>query len=108
MICSNPNDTDGLTRDGDVAKNAAGLSTVSLDGQTRRIELWVEPKTSGYKSDDQSLTATSNANYMKQYMADVCVWSRTWIERSYKFNVTKSRNTGFPGERPGSTTASAG
>ncbi len=91
VICSNPNDTDGLTRDADVAKNAAGVSTVSLDGQTRRIELWVEPKTSGYKSDDQSLTAASNAPYVKQYMADVCIWSRTWIERSYKFSVTKKQ-----------------
>ncbi|MCF4125721.1 TadE/TadG family type IV pilus assembly protein [Methylobacterium sp. SyP6R] len=91
VICSNPQDTDGLTRDGDVAKNAAGVSTVSLDGQTRRIELWVEPKTSQYKSDDQSLTAASNPDYVKQYMADVCIWSKTWIERSYKFSVTKKQ-----------------
>lgn len=91
VICSNPNDTDGLTRDGDVARNGANMSTVSLDGQTRRIELWVEPKTSGYKSDSQSLTATTDPQYMKQYMADVCVWSKTWIERSYKFKVTKQQ-----------------
>lgn len=92
IICSNPKDTDGLTRDGDVAKNAAGTSTVSLDGQTRRIELWVEPKSSGYKSDDQSLTAATDSTYVKEYMADVCVWSKTWIERSYKFSVTKQQD----------------
>jgi hypothetical protein len=91
VICSNPKDTDGLTRDNDVAKNAAGVSTVSLDGQTRRIELWVEPKTSGYKSDDQSVTAATSPQYVKQYLADVCVWSKTWIERSYKFDVTKQQ-----------------
>ncbi|SEP35018.1 hypothetical protein SAMN04487843_11272 [Methylobacterium sp. ap11] len=92
IICSNPKDTDGLTRDGDVAKNAAGTSTVALDGQTRRIELWVEPKSSGYKSDDQALTATTDPTYVKQYMTDVCIWSKTWIERSYKFSVTKQQD----------------
>lgn len=88
MICSNPASTDGVTRDTDVAKNRAGVSTISLDGQTRRIELWVEPKTSGYKSDDQALTVATNPAYMKSYLADVCVWSKTWTERSYKFTVT--------------------
>ncbi|GEP10752.1 pilus assembly protein TadG-related protein [Methylobacterium gnaphalii] len=91
VICSNPADTDGLTRNNDVAKNAAGASTISLDGQTRRIELWVEPKSSGYKSDNQALTATSStadANYMKAYMVDVCVWAKLWTPRSYKFKVT--------------------
>lgn len=88
VICSNPADTDGITRNNDVAKNGAGVSTVSLDGQTRRIELWVEPKSSNYLSDNQSLTASTNANYMKNYMADVCIWSKTWTERSYKFTVT--------------------
>ncbi|GEO98611.1 pilus assembly protein TadG-related protein [Methylobacterium haplocladii] len=88
VLCSNPADTDGVTRDTDVSKNGAGVSTISLDGQTRRIELWVEPKSSGYKSDDQSLTVSTNANYMKSYMADVCIWSKTWTERSYKFTVS--------------------
>lgn len=88
VICSNPASTDGVTRDTDVAKNRAGVSTISLDGQTRRIELWVEPKTSGYKSDDQALTVATNPAYMKSYLADVCVWSKTWTERSYKFTVT--------------------
>lgn len=88
VICSNPNSIDGQARDTDVLKNGAGASTISLDGQTRRIELWVEPKTSGYKSDSQALTISTNPSYMKFYMADVCVWSKLWTERSYKFTVT--------------------
>jgi Flp pilus assembly protein TadG len=91
LICSDADDTDGLARNNDVAKNAAGTSTVALDGQTRRIELWIEPKSSGYKSDDQALTASSNPNYMKSYMADVCVWSKLWTERSYKFTVPSTQ-----------------
>ena len=88
LICSKATSTDGVQRDTDVAKNGAGVDTISLDGQTRRIELWVEPKTSGYKSDDQGLTVTTNASYMKQYMADVCIWSKVWAERKYRFTVT--------------------
>ena len=91
VICSDPDDLDGIARHNDVAKNGDGVSTVSLDGQTRRIELWVEPKTSGYKSDDQSLTASTDPNYMKSYMADVCIWSKLWTERSYRFTVTTSQ-----------------
>lgn len=91
VICSNPADTDGLTRDGDVAKDAAGDSTVALDGQTRRIELWVEPQFSGYLSDNQSLTAATNPNYVKNYMVDVCVWSKPWVQRSYKFTVKQKQ-----------------
>lgn len=92
LICSNSTDADGTVRNTTVSKNAAGTSTVTLDGQTRRIELWVEPSSSGYKSDDQSLTASTNANYMKTYMADVCVWSKLWTERSYKFTVTTKQD----------------
>ncbi|GJE54969.1 TadE/TadG family type IV pilus assembly protein [Methylobacterium thuringiense] len=92
VICSSVPGTDGLTRNSDVAKNAAGVSTTSLDYQTRRIELWVEPESSGYLSDSQSLTATSNASYMQKYMVDVCVWSKVWTERSYRFTVTKQQN----------------
>jgi hypothetical protein len=91
IICSNPSSADGLARDKDVEKNGAGKSTITLDGQTRRIELWVEPKTSGYLSDSQDLTASSNSNYVKSYMADVCVWSKLWIERSYKFTVPSAQ-----------------
>lgn len=91
VICSDSDDADGVARDTSVAKDSAGVSTISRDGQTRRIELWVEPKSSGYKSDDQSLTVSTNSAYMRSYMADVCVWSKLWTERSYRFTVTTAQ-----------------
>lgn len=92
VICSSSTNTDGLQRNAAVAKDSSGMSTETLDGQTRRIELWVEPKTSGYLSDNQTLTATTNPTYMKNYMVDVCVWSKGWTERSYRFYVAPAQN----------------
>lgn len=92
IICSDVDDLDGLARDTDVAKDSAGVSTLSRDGQTRRIELWVEPRSSNYRRDDQTLIASQKQDYMKNYMADVCVWSKLWTERSYKFTVTTAQD----------------
>lgn len=92
IICSDVDDLDGLARDTDVSKDSAGVSTLSRDGQTRRIELWVEPNASGYKRDDQTLLNATKQNYMKNYMADVCVWSKLWTERSYKFTVATAQD----------------
>ena len=90
-VCSTSASTTGAQRDAEV--DAAYAAAGSQDGQTRRIELYVEPYNflklgGGFIDFALSLLGLGNTDYTN--LADVCIWSDDWTERVYTFKATQT------------------
>ena len=87
IVCSSSSSTTGAQRNTEVNTiyNNMTKTGPAKDEQTRRIELYVEPKDSTAYID---FTKGNNTNYTD--MVDVCIWSDEWTERVYSFKAKQS------------------